>query len=263
MILRRLADALRRQDWATVVLEVLIVVLGVFLGIQVANWNEEMADRRLGEDYRLRLIADLETDLAALKGMETYYREVLDSVRDAIRLLGQPSPDARSLVKATYRASEINYDPQTRATWDQIVSSGHIGLIPTAAAARLAEYFAFDFLREANDQLYDSEYRERVRRMIPLPVQEAIREGCSDVRLETAVIVGFTENCVIDVDEAMLDRVAQTLRADPGLIASLNWHYSHAYSAAINSSGLAIQVQRALDALEPAGRSPDAPDPHR
>ena len=41
MILRRLTNAIRNQDWFTVVIEPLIVVFGVFKGIQVANWNAE------------------------------------------------------------------------------------------------------------------------------------------------------------------------------------------------------------------------------
>lgn len=45
MILRRLTDALRRQDWFTVAIETLIVVLGVFLGLQVNNWNEARLDK--------------------------------------------------------------------------------------------------------------------------------------------------------------------------------------------------------------------------
>lgn len=40
MILRRLSDAFRKQEWFTVAVEILIVVLGVFLGIQLGNWNE-------------------------------------------------------------------------------------------------------------------------------------------------------------------------------------------------------------------------------
>lgn len=37
MILRRLADAIRRQVWFTVLVETGIVVMGVFLGLQVSN----------------------------------------------------------------------------------------------------------------------------------------------------------------------------------------------------------------------------------
>lgn len=59
MILRRLSDALRKQDWATVVIETLIVVLGVFLGLQVNNWNEA----RAAEARRGEIVAALVTDL--------------------------------------------------------------------------------------------------------------------------------------------------------------------------------------------------------
>ena len=249
MILRSVMRHVRDQNWVAVGIDFLIVVVGVFIGIQVANWNDDQADRRLAEDYRLRLIEDLQKDLSRLRGRETYYTTVLESVREANRLLQAPSPDPKALVKATYRASEVNYDPPTRATWDQIVSSGDIGLLPRDAAGQLAEYFAFDFSREANDLLVDSGYRKHVRRLIPIRVQEAIREGCSDIRSETALIVGFVPVCVIDVDEAELEATANTLQSDPDLRSLLNWHYSHAWSASINTSGIAIQIDQALEAL--------------
>jgi hypothetical protein len=53
MILRRLSDAFRKQDWFTVAVEILIVVLGVFLGLQVNNWNEVS---RVIQDDRLASI---------------------------------------------------------------------------------------------------------------------------------------------------------------------------------------------------------------
>jgi len=41
MILRRIVESLRARDWFTVAIELVIVVLGVFIGIQMANGNEE------------------------------------------------------------------------------------------------------------------------------------------------------------------------------------------------------------------------------
>ncbi len=46
MILRRLATSIRKQDWFTVVIETLIVVFGVYLGIQLGNWNSDNASAR-------------------------------------------------------------------------------------------------------------------------------------------------------------------------------------------------------------------------
>lgn len=45
MILRRLADAIRTQNWFTVVLEVAIVVVGIFIGLQVDDWNQRRVDK--------------------------------------------------------------------------------------------------------------------------------------------------------------------------------------------------------------------------
>lgn len=39
MIMRRLAMRFPGQDWLTVTIELVVVVLGVFIGLQAANWN--------------------------------------------------------------------------------------------------------------------------------------------------------------------------------------------------------------------------------
>ena len=43
MLLRRLANALKEQNWTTILIEFFLLVSGVFLGIQAANWNEQRA----------------------------------------------------------------------------------------------------------------------------------------------------------------------------------------------------------------------------
>ena len=57
--LGRLAHALRRQDWAAVVVEVGIVVLGVVIGFQVTAWGQARSDRALEQRYLLQLAEDL------------------------------------------------------------------------------------------------------------------------------------------------------------------------------------------------------------
>ena len=40
MILRRLSQSLKEQNWTAMLIEFVLLVVGVFLGIQVSNWNE-------------------------------------------------------------------------------------------------------------------------------------------------------------------------------------------------------------------------------
>ena len=59
MILRKLAESIRSQDWFVVIIEILIVVVGIFLGLQVDDWNQQRKDRADEQVF-------LETDVALL-----------------------------------------------------------------------------------------------------------------------------------------------------------------------------------------------------
>ncbi len=45
MILRRVIKHFRHQEWTAIFLDFLIVVVGVFVGLQVSNWNAARVDR--------------------------------------------------------------------------------------------------------------------------------------------------------------------------------------------------------------------------
>ena len=87
MILRRLTTAFRKQDWFTVGVETLIVVFGVFIGLQVNNWN---AARVAGSDAadllsRLRIEAqETRTDIADYIALNELI--LTDAKRLAVRL---------------------------------------------------------------------------------------------------------------------------------------------------------------------------------
>ncbi len=51
MIIRRILDALRKPEWGTALIEFLIVVIGIFLGLQISNWNEDRKAEAEGHFY--------------------------------------------------------------------------------------------------------------------------------------------------------------------------------------------------------------------
>jgi hypothetical protein len=224
VILRRLIEHARRQDWFAVFLDFVIVILGVFLGILVANWNVGEADKRLGRAYAERLSASLEAGLQSRTGLAAYYAAVLDSVERTNALLADPASAPLALVVHAFRASEVNFSPQSRAAWDEIVSSGDTGLLPRAAIdSGLADYFAGDTARLTYDVVIASAYRRRVRTIIPLELQKALRAGCSDIRDDAQVIVGFMADCALDVAPGLIEATAAALRADPLVAADLRY----------------------------------------
>lgn len=55
MILQKMAQAIRRQDWSQIITEILIVVIGIFLGLQVQEWYEERELRAEEQIYLNKL----------------------------------------------------------------------------------------------------------------------------------------------------------------------------------------------------------------
>lgn len=250
MILRRVAANFRSQDWTAVAVELIVVVVGVFIGVQASNWNQARADAQLGRDYAKRLVHDLDADLAGVSAEGAYYSAVLQSVRRTDELLREPDSDPRELVVNAYRASEILYNPPVRATWDQIVSSGHLGLLPARAVeSGLSKYFAFDTALDLYNTGWRSDYRKTVREVIPLDMQIAMHKTCSDVRDARGNITGFAEHCEFEADPVALKAVATALRGDPEVAASLRYQYSFVVNATLNLGRVRGNIEDALDAL--------------
>ena len=65
MIIRRLATAIQNQDWFTVFVEFLLIIVGLLVALQIDNWNQLRKDRLDEEYYLNRIIGDIDESIAA------------------------------------------------------------------------------------------------------------------------------------------------------------------------------------------------------
>jgi len=253
MILRRLSQSLKEQNWTAIWIEFVLLVVGVFLGIQVANWNAEREDALLGQDYVRRLSIDLNNDLAAMQAQVAYYTEVLNAIKQTDTLLQATDADPKTLIINAYRATEISYQPPTQATWQQIVSSGHLGLLPKGAVeGGLAAYYSFNTGDDIYKILSASAYRRVVRDIIPIAIQEAMRADCSDRLDKIGYTVGFKNTCTLDVEPTLLHSTAEALQHDADVAKSLRSQYSSVNSSVQNFRGTISQIEVSLATLRAA-----------
>ncbi|MCW8870649.1 MAG: DUF6090 family protein [Proteobacteria bacterium] len=255
MLLRRISKHVSNQNWFAVFLDFIIVVVGVFIGIQVANWNEARLQQQLGEQYVQRLLVDLENDLESSQAMASYYGEVVENIEAADQLLAIDDSDAKVLVLSAYRASEIMFTPPKNATWTQIVSSGHLGLIPDAALNEgLLDYYSFSETTNASyEALRASIYRNTIRSIIPLAVQKAIRAGCSDKLDERLIVIGFVDNCELNLSQDAIDETAVLLRNDVRIKNLLHNQYTEVITEVNNYLGNVVAIKQALNNLRKKG----------
>lgn len=132
MILRRFIDAFRRQDWFTVTVETLIVVLGVFLGLQVNNWNESEKARADERVFLQRLHDDvIEAEARSARLRERRFAQRDGIVEGMAVLFGQR--DRRNLtdLECVYIAFSHDYvltAPEI-PSFNELLSSGRLDII--------------------------------------------------------------------------------------------------------------------------------------
>jgi len=108
VIIRRLAGALREQNWFTVVLEVMIVVVGIFIGLQVDGWNEFRKKQQNIEAQLLRIADDAAVLLVETDRLIVGFDNRIARAQIALEVLdGTPLTEANT--PAFERALEESY----------------------------------------------------------------------------------------------------------------------------------------------------------
>jgi hypothetical protein len=146
MILRRVIAHVRQQEWNAIAIDFVIVVLGVFIGIQVSNWNEARASRMRERTHLEQLLIDLESDRATgARGVTAANR--IDDAADALLAVLEGAPQAAAISDADLMRLLLEagyaYLPQGNpTTYNEMISTGALGLMQSVELKRtLGEYY--------------------------------------------------------------------------------------------------------------------------
>jgi hypothetical protein len=132
VVLRRLTRHLKDQNWFAVGLDLVIVMLGVFIGIQVSNWNEARRDRQSEREYLDRLRHEVGVILPQAQSTKASLAERMELLEELRAFLasgqGSDALDGSHCIAAGRShiyAATIFYPP----TIKELISTGRILLI--------------------------------------------------------------------------------------------------------------------------------------
>ncbi|MEE2692785.1 MAG: hypothetical protein VX640_14725 [Pseudomonadota bacterium] len=156
MILRRVIEHVKAQHWTAVALDFVIVVLGVFIGIQVSNWNAEIADRRTETAYLKQLQGDLrniQEEVAAQIEFEQFHANLANDIYDLI----QNDVSAQRARKINMGLNELTVRRTLRTqspTFLDLQGSGKLEIIsdPALRAEIISYFFRTSRLEAALDK---------------------------------------------------------------------------------------------------------------
>lgn len=141
MLLRRITNHVKDQNWFAVGLDFFIVVVGVFIGLQVSNWNDARQERNNETKYIQRLDAEMDVIRARLiEGEQTYSQ----SLRRIDMLLD---------VRRRYD-SDVTAEIPSEAELSLAASEAGSGMVPAGSPAALKEMMSSGALVTlSNDEL--------------------------------------------------------------------------------------------------------------
>ena len=164
MILQRLATAVRKQDWFTVLIETLIVVFGVFIGLQVNNWNESNAQRADAEKLLVRLDEEVSSLLDIQKTEYDYHLPRIEMMNTIHALLFDEAPE-RDLTPNECRLIGISHwlpaPTDDLPALEEAIATGRLDLI-TDDTIR-TNLRAFVLVRDRARRAYDEAVNELYR----------------------------------------------------------------------------------------------------
>ncbi len=189
--------------------EIVLVVIGILIALQVNNWNQNRIAKKNSQNYHNRLIEDLLSEKLILKERLDYYILVQDHAKKVVYdLTNQTDSLGENFIINAYQATQQWKYRNVRDTYDELISTGNIKLIPNQnLRKRIGGYYD-----ETDVYLIvwyaETDYRELARRHIPFDVQKKIQQAC-EIWTNTDQQIGgnaIIENCNPQLSQEEIDQ---------------------------------------------------------
>ncbi|MEL6362641.1 MAG: hypothetical protein AAFR21_16305 [Pseudomonadota bacterium] len=209
MILRRVIEHVRTQNWTAIGIDFVIVVVGVFMGIQLGNWNEARQLNVQEATYLRQLQDEIRANAAATQLQSPYTDLVISGGETGLAFLegdGVCLSSCEELVISFFHASQVWGTPFSDEKYQEVTRLG----LPSDQTTRDIVRDLYLFLVGGTSiNVLPPPYRERVRGHFSFEVSSALWRGCHqalDSGLEALSFDCRDELSVIDLT-ATLERI--------------------------------------------------------
>jgi len=192
MIPRRLAKAIRSQNWFIVFIEVLVLVVGVFIGLQVDDWNQLRKDRVEERVYLEELLEDFEANRTALLQSTSSLEEIIPAMTALLEQSAMDTPDW-SIGELNDAFRYIHYMPTffpVERAFANLTGSGDLKIIRNRDLKNaLAKYFSASELLELVQNTHEMELVQTFQPYVieHMDFQAVYRQRIEDFQLPLAV----------------------------------------------------------------------------
>ncbi len=219
MLLRRVIEHVKAQNWFAVCLDFIIVVIGVFLGIQIGNWNED----RIFENRERQLLVELRAEISEGIEVAGVWQQFLGDVYEAgarsidfIDTDQQCTEECWGRIIDFFHASQFISLDLDRTVFNEMQRNGWPSSRAVESAVTAYYTQGAGIAGNLNER---PAYRTLIRELIPHTMLDVLWEGCHDVERG---IESLSRDCTYESSPGELRAVVDTIRTNPRVKTTLN-----------------------------------------
>lgn len=252
MILRRITEHVKAQNWFAVAIDFVIVVVGVFIGLQVNNWNEARGERVRSRDYLSRIRAELVADITELERHRGLWQEVANEGYAAVSYAETGARGGATdweMLRSFLHASQSNQLSFADTTYSELRSAGELRLIADAdLRSALADYYVLVAARRGGLGPYQMlpEYREMVRGRMRSDIMRYYWQACYQQAAGVTALI----DCPAPEGVTGIAEIIRQLAADRDMMNARRY-WADTQRMAVDLAGLDLgRARRLIDRVD-------------
>lgn len=147
--------------------EIVLVVIGILIALQINNWNENRKKEKLKDSYKVSLINDLSKDTLMLGKLISENYRVMTALRiQQNRFLGPETP-----IDTLIKIARDEFEPElntrfkyNRNTFNTLIASGNIDLFSKEFNDMLMALISLQDIERENSEWYSNVYSSKISR---------------------------------------------------------------------------------------------------
>jgi hypothetical protein len=156
---------------------------------------------------------------------------------------GQGVPDDQFVI-AAYQASQVYGFPNNGQNWALIFGAQQLNNIDDLGVRRGLSRVMTSNYDDLHFRSLATPYREHVRQVIPIELQEAIQRACGDrTNPGKLAFLSLPQTCDLHLSVGQVAATAARLRAQPKLADELRWHLASVATFMAIMDQLEVQVR--------------------
>lgn len=205
--------------------EIILVMIGILLALQVNNWNEKRKEKARELVYLEQLEDNIASDLIQINLNEDFYSKVFECGNLALAYADGDEVNVSNwkVLVSFFHASQIWPLIPSESTYEELKSSGELSLIQSVYLRNsLSYYFGGGLERYTHTVGIQPPYRKMVRGLIPNKIQNYMWDNCHVTEGDMQIL----KECDPFIDEEECKSILDNLVSNTLLMEELRYYMS-------------------------------------